>query len=170
MSAGNVTIWLLRHGATEWTADHRLCGWSDPPLNDLGRSQARAVRGRIGEIRPESVWSSDLARCVETAVLVGAGHPRIDTRLREFDFGRLEGRRFEDLGEETRRGLASFDGFEAPGGETVDAFARRVDEFIAELEYGRHLLVTHGGVIRHLLRTKGLDRSIPPAGLEMIEV
>jgi probable phosphoglycerate mutase len=94
-----------------------------------------------------------------------AGDPVTDKRLREFDFGDIEGKRFDDLEETVQTGLMSFDGFSAPGGETVAAFQDRVIGFFEELRHGRHLVVTHGGVIRLLLRLQGHDFRVPPGGL-----
>lgn len=44
----------------------------------------------------------------------------------------------------------------------MTAFASRIDAFLRSLPNGRHLIITHGGVIRLLLRRCGLDRSVPP--------
>ena len=157
-------IWLLRHGATELSDQGRYCGQSDPPLSPHGRRQVLPKRADIKRIPYDQLWSSDLRRCVETAQIV-AGEPTLDKRLREFDFGQIEGLRFDDLDEETQEGLIAFDGFSAPGGETVSAFRERIEGFFDELSVGRHLIVTHGGVIRLLLRQFGHDIRVPPGGL-----
>jgi len=157
-------IWLLRHGATELSEQARYCGQSDPPLSPRGRRQVLPKRADVERIRYDQLWSSDLRRCVETAQIV-AGEPTLDKRLREFDFGRIEGLRFDDLDEDTQNGLIAFDGFSAPGGETVREFRDRIEGFFDELSAGRHLIVTHGGVIRLLLRQLGHDFRVPPGGL-----
>ncbi|MEM8705368.1 MAG: histidine phosphatase family protein, partial [Actinomycetota bacterium] len=54
------------------------------------------------------------------------------------------------------------DGFVAPGGESVVAFGARIDAFVAGLRPGRHLVIAHGGVIRHLLRRTGTDADVRP--------
>lgn len=89
----------------------------------------------------------------------------LDERLREFDFGEIEGKRFDDLEDKIQKGLLLFDGFVAPGGEAVDTFRDRVAGFFAGLTHGRHLVVTHGGVIRLLMREQGSDLRIDPGGL-----
>jgi len=157
----SVRLWLIRHGATDWSDASRLNGWTDVPLSDRGRLQARSLAGRLNAREFVGVWSSDLARAVETARLAVAG-PVPDPGLRELDFGTLEGRRWEDIPGELQRALERFDGFEAPGGESVDQLRSRVLQFVEALPEGDHALFTHGGVIRLLLRETGVDRRVPP--------
>ena len=111
-----------------------------------------------------AVWSSDLARAVETAK-IAASPPTQDRRLRELDFGELEGKGWNDLLPEMRRALLAFEGFQAPGGESLDQLRFRVDEFVKELVPGEHLVVTHGGVARLLLRNAGRDQVLAPASV-----
>lgn len=157
-------IWLLRHGATKWSESGRYCGQADPPLSPRGRRQVLPRRADIAQISYEHLWSSDLQRCVETARIV-AGEPTVDKRLREFDFGTIDGLRFDELDATTQEGLISFDGFAAPEGETVAEFEQRILGFFDTLAPGRHVIVTHGGVIRLLLRRRGHDFQVPPGGL-----
>lgn len=149
---------LARHGETGWSAQRRYTGHTDVPLTAVGVAQAEALRSIAGEAY-DSIWSSDLQRCVETARLMGV-EATPTPELREFDFGEIEGKRWDDLDGPTQRGLLDFDGFVAPGGESVAAFGARIDEFVARLGPGHHLLVTHGGVIRQLLRRVGADTAV----------
>lgn len=89
--------------------------------------------------------------------MIGLDAPRVEA-LQEFEFGTMEGKRWDDLDPATQAALIDFDRFEAPGGETVAALGARIDAFVAGLGPGRHLLVTHGGVIRYLQR-RGTGRS-----------
>jgi len=154
-----VRLLLVRHGSTAWSEAGRLCGWADVPLSARGRAEAGALRRRIGEIRGLcATWSSDLLRARETARLAGlAASP--DARLRELDFGSVEGSRWEELSDPIRAGLLGFDGFRAPGGESVAGLAARVGGFLSGLPPGSHVLVTHGGVIRLLLSDR---RAVAP--------
>lgn len=158
---------LVRHGATAWSEGGRLCGHADVPLSASGRVVAAALAPRLGRRAFDGVWSSDLVRAVETARLA-AGEPVTDRRLRELDLGALEGLRWRDLDEGVRHGLLAFDGFRAPGGESVKELRARVQAFLDDLPPGRHLLVTHGGVIRALLRERGCDRRVEPGGLAAV--
>ncbi len=151
---------LVRHGETDWSAERRYTGHTDVPLNADGVAQADALRA-IADGPYDSIWCSDLSRCVETARLMGVDATPTSA-LREFDFGDLEGKRWDDLDEVTQQGLLDFDGFVAPGGESVAEFGARIDAFVAQLGPGHHLLVTHGGVIRALVRRSGADRDVRP--------
>ena len=160
MTVSGVTLRLVRHGETDWSAERRYTGHTDVPLNPAGMVQADALRSIAAE-RYDSIWCSDLRRCLETAE--GMGVDAVPTpRLREFDFGAIEGKRWNDLDDATQQGLLDFDDFSAPDGESVAAFGARVDGFVADLGPGRHLLVVHGGVIRHLLRRVDEDRDVRP--------
>lgn len=166
-----VRLWLVRHGSTAWSEVGRLCGWSDPPLSELGRREVRGLRGEAARLlagRPAGVWSSDLLRARETARI--AGLPAVpDARLRELDFGQMEGARWEELSAGLRSGLAGFDGFRAPGGESVAELGDRVHGFVRSLVPGMHLVVTHGGVIRLLLGERTADRHLAPGRAVRLE-
>jgi len=163
----SVRLWLVRHAATDWSEARRFCGSTDVPLNTRGRRQARALGERLAPEGFTSIWSSDLARAEETGRLaVGGAVP--DPRLRELHFGELEGKRWEDCTADMRGALLAFDGFQAPGGESVGELRRRVLSFVESLAHGDHLVFTHGGVIRVLLREGGRDEELPPAGLQQV--
>ena len=142
-----IRVWLVRHGETRWNAEHRFQGISDIELNDRGREQAKELGQRIGDRRFDTVWSSDLSRAIETAQLV-FGEPTIDARLRELDFGDIDGLTWSDLDDEVRESLLEFTDFIAPNGESVASMHDRVSAFMDELEPGEHVVVTHGGVVR----------------------
>ena len=91
----SLELWLVRHGETTFSAGKRVAGWSDPPLTDNGRRQAEALREVIDGRRFVGVWSSDLQRAVDSARLAW-GEPETDQRLRECDFGDLEGCTYEE--------------------------------------------------------------------------
>ena len=43
-------ILLVRHGESTWNADGRWQGQADPPLSDLGRSQAAEAAAKVGTV------------------------------------------------------------------------------------------------------------------------
>lgn len=152
----SVILWLVRHGETDWNAAGRFQGWTDVPLNEAGRAQAKRLRGSLAAFDFDGVWSSDLVRAIETA-RIAVGEPTVDRRLRELDFGDLEGAVWDELDDEVRLGLKEFDTFRSPGGESAARFVDRVFEFFDDLDPGRHLVFSHGGVIRAVGRVCGSD-------------
>jgi probable phosphoglycerate mutase len=156
-----ICLWLVRHGATDWTNLGRLAGWTDIPLNSEGRAQAASLRPLLAPVPFASIWSSDLSRATQTARLAW-GNPNTDHRLRELDFGGIEGSTWENLEPSIQQDLLQFDTFSAPEGESVSDLQTRVDNFLAHLQPGRHLIFTHAGVIRVILRALGDDRHVFP--------
>ncbi len=161
-------LWLVRHGETVYNEARQLAGWSDVALTPRGRAQARALRVRLDGEAFDGVWSSDLQRTIHTARLA-YGEPTPDARLREIDFGDLEATAWADLDPTVRDTLLGWEGFTAPGGEGTAALADRARAFVAELPPGRHLVFAHGGVIRALLRDRGLDRFVSPCTLVAVD-
>jgi probable phosphoglycerate mutase len=163
MKAG-LELWLVRHGETTYSASKRVAGWSDPPLTDNGRQQAKALRRAIDGNDFAGVWSSDLQRAVESARLAW-GEPRTDRRLRECNFGALEGCTYEEADTTYGEVFHDFRSFQAPDGESHRSLRDRVFGFVGSLAPGRHLLFVHGGVIRVLTQDLGLDRFVATGSL-----
>src|ERR1019366_865141 len=139
-------------------AEGRYAGWSDPPLTLAGEAMARELSPRFAGIRFDGIWGSDRIRPRETARLAGFPDVPTDVRLRELHFGDLEGKTYEEAGEEWREKLRSFSDFQAPNGESTQDLLRRAEAFLAELILGRHLIFSHGGWIRSLMAQCGSDR------------
>jgi 2,3-bisphosphoglycerate-dependent phosphoglycerate mutase len=165
---GHRELWLVRHGETPASKGRTLAGWADVPLTAHGEDQASALRPLLAGERFESVWSSDLRRAVTTARLAW-GEARRDERLREMNFGELEGLPWETLDPRWQEGLARFEGFAAPGGEAFADLRARVFSFVDALGPGRHLLFTHGGVVRLLSREAGEDHFVPTGTLLVLD-
>ena len=165
----SLELWLVRHGETPRSKARLLAGWDDIPLTEEGKEQARLLRPRLSDVAFESAWSSDLTRTCQTAREAIAREVRMDARLREINFGQLDGLGWDDLNEAYRASLLAFDGFEAPGGESLVVFEQRLMAFIDDLTPGRHLIFTHGGVIRALCRRFGYMAFAPPASLTIVD-
>jgi probable phosphoglycerate mutase len=161
-------LWLVRHGETTSSRDGILAGWDDVPLTEKGVAQAEAVRPVLDGSSFTGVWSSDLERAVQSALLAW-GAPVADPRLREINFGELEGASWATLDASYKKALVAFDGFQPPGGETLEDLRERVTGFLSELAPGRHLLFTHGGVIRLLTREAGQDGFVPTGTVVVLD-
>jgi 2,3-bisphosphoglycerate-dependent phosphoglycerate mutase len=161
-------LWLVRHGETTRSRDGRLAGRANVRLTGRGREEARRVRPLLTGVTFDGVWCSDLTRARTTAALAW-GVARPDPRLRELDFGELEGRLMRALEPEHHRNLHEFRHFAAPGGEDLNALHGRACAFVASLPPGRHLVFAHGAIIRSLTMPLGLDRFLRTGSLVVVD-
>jgi broad specificity phosphatase PhoE len=151
-------ILLARHGETDWNSPPpRVQGWTDVPLNDTGREQARRLASVAAGEDIHALWSSQLSRALETAEIVGAAiglEPRVDERLAESNRGDWEGRLIEEIQREDPAGWAAWRrGGELsrfPGGESLGEHMARVGAALDDIAAGElpALVVCHGGTIR----------------------
>jgi broad specificity phosphatase PhoE len=162
------TVYLARHGESDWNAADRFQGHSDRPLTARGRLQAEALAAEIAEIATlAAIYSSPLRRALDTAAAVGARtglEPVAVEALREVDVGSWTGlsrsavaRRFPA---ELQRWLDGGEGW--PDGESYQEMSSRVLsalDRIAKAHPGEEVLVvSHGGPIRAILAAAaGLD-------------
>jgi broad specificity phosphatase PhoE len=152
----SITVALLRHAATAWSAERRVHA-DDAPLSPEGEAQTARWRLPADLLRLQAAgrlgWAtSPLRRAVETGRRLGAAAPLIDPRLAELDYGDWKGLRFEEVDALTRD--TGWDG-RPPGGESPAEVLRRVrawlDERAAQPGPETWIAVTHGGVIRAVL-------------------
>lgn len=88
------TVYMVRHGETEWNAAHRMQGWSDIPLNERGRAQAAAAAKALASIPFHGIYTSPLKRSVETAEIIRGERPIPlipEKGLIEINLGRWDG-------------------------------------------------------------------------------
>jgi len=154
-------FWVVRHAETEWNAIGRYQGQTDVALSQTGREQAARLAGRLTGMQFDAVYSSDLARALDTArtvasTLRGAPEVHTDPGLREIDVGRLAGKLRAEIEQEFPDYIAELhrDPWHArrPGGESMADLARRAEvtfDRLCDQHCGqRVLVVTHGGVVR----------------------
>jgi uncharacterized phosphatase len=155
------TLYLVRHGETDWNAERRIQGRTDIPLNDTGRAQAATTGALLSRRTWDGLFSSPLVRAVQTAMIIGGeiGMPVLDTidAIAERNYGEAEGLDYESI-ERKFPGDTT-----VPGRETHQEVADRVLPALmqlAALRAGESLVVvTHGGVIRSVLNT--VDPGVP---------
>jgi len=164
------TLLLARHGETDWNREGRWQGWADPPLNDAGREQARALADQLRTTPFDAVYSSALRRAHETAEIVGAPHGvpiRVDRDLREIDIGSWSGLTRDEIDERFPDGRR-------PDGETREQHSERVLAAVIRLarenEGRRVLVVTHGGTLRALHHVVSEEPYHPVANCAVLEV
>lgn len=157
-------VWLVRHGETAANAEGRVQGTLDPPLNDRGRGQARALADRVAALGLRALYCSQLRRALETAEIVGeliGLEPVVDERLAESNRGAWEGRQLVEIRRDDPeaydawyRGGAEF---RFPGGESLGEHVARVDAALEDVLAGPlpALVVCHGGTVRAALIARG---------------
>lgn len=159
---------LLRHADTAWSLEGRIQGRADLPLlGNISVSLPNACR----DMR---IVTSPLARCVETAALLGAPDAPREPRIIEMDWGAWQGESLaalrERLGDEMRDNEARGLDFRPPGGESPRLVGERVKPWLRDVARDGvpTLAITHRGVIRAILaEATGWDmRGAPPVKLD----
>lgn len=153
----------IRHGETAWNAETRMQGQLDVPLNDAGRWQAGRVAAALADEAIDAIYSSDLARALQTAEPLAAATGlaiATDAGLRERCFGVFQGLTFDEVEarwpEDSLRWRRREPDFAPAGAETLRDFAARCVAAAARIA-ARHpgqtiAIVTHGGVLDSLYR------------------
>ena len=163
---------LLRHGRTAWNAQRRFQGQADPPLDEVGRAQAHEVAGLIAALHPGLLVSSDAARAMQTAEIVGAAAalpPIPEPRLRERGLGHWEGLTRDEVAErypEEYAEWAAGGDVNDRGGETRDEVAARAVAAFGELpDVPTTVLVTHSATAMALTNMLlGIAQRVHPLG------
>ena len=149
--------YLARHGESDWNAANRFQGVVDRPLTERGRQQSEHLAEELTGLVLDAVYSSPLARALDTAAIVGSRlglEPVPDGGLREVDVGGWAGLSRAEVEARFPEAFQNWiDGGEGwDGGESYDQMSARVLaalERIARLNTGGHvLIVSHGGPIR----------------------
>ena len=150
MTSNPPELWLVRHGATEWSERGRHTGRTDVPLLRSGEDEARDLAPRLGVHDFALVLTSPLQRARETARLAGYPDASVDQNLLEWDYGAYEGRTSDEIRAD-RPGWTIWNG-DPPGGETATQVETRVRAVIARCAGagGDVLLFAHGHVLRAL--------------------
>lgn len=143
-------LWLVRHGATEWSEAGRHTGRTDLPLTAEGRHGAAALCRELDRQHFELVLTSPRLRARDTARLAGYADAAVDDDLVEWDYGDYEGLTTDEVcvGDP---GWTIFHGA-VPGGETVEQVAARAERVLARVSDspGPVLLFAHGHLLRVL--------------------
>ena len=164
-------IHLIRHGLTDANRYGIYCGSTDLPLNEEGIAGIKKLTAGCSYPYAEWVFSSPLARAVETAKLI---YPLSDIteveNLREMSFGEFEGKSMKELaGNPLFAGFISGDKESLPAGaEAPDRFAARsagalisIVNLMMKSGVYSAAIVTHAGVIGSILSALAYPRAMP---------
>lgn len=138
-------------------------GWLPGELSTEGRRQARELGERRREDDLAAIFTSDLTRAIETAEIAfaGSGIPIIqDARLRECNYGELNGCPVAELAKVRRRHIAT----PFPGGQSYQQIVAETRAFLADLATawdGRTVLI-----VAHSANRWALDHLLNGIALE----
>ncbi|GCE50941.1 putative phosphoglycerate mutase [Thermosporothrix hazakensis] len=157
------TLYITRHGETQWNIERRLQGWQDSPLTALGVCQAQWLGEALREVAFTAIYTSPSQRTRTTAELIGAHHscdiiPH--DALRELYMGDWEGKTREELQQREPEIFAAF--WSRPhlyrpvnGSESFYDLRERVLPFlqsVLEKQKGETLLlVTHAATLKTIM-------------------
>lgn len=155
-------LYLVRHGATQLTAEDRFAGAIGVDLSDEGRWQAARLGERLQHEGITALYTSPLSRTMETASIVGAActvEPQARDGLREISHGRWEGLTRRDVETRFADEYAAWEQdpftFAPEEGESGVAVLARslpvVREIVTRHRGERVLVVSHKATIRLLL-------------------
>jgi alpha-ribazole phosphatase len=154
-----VRLLLIRHEEPAADARGRCYGSLDVGLSPEGARRAAALT--LDGVGLAAVYTSPRVRARQTAEPLAAAHgltPLVEERLREIDFGELEGRRYDEIAatdpEFYRAWMETPTTVAFPGGESYADMRLRALDALAAIR-ARHdstvALVSHGGVLRAIL-------------------
>ena len=152
-----MNLYLVRHGETKENAQRIMQGHLPGTLTKSGLKQAKDVSDKLKGGKFDHIYSSDLQRAVDTAMIIKTNHPDIPLTFtkeaREINLGEFQGKKREEvswdaLGEDMLNRKPK-------GGESILELRKRAVSFIFKL-YKKHkdaniLVVTHRGFMRQVV-------------------
>lgn len=143
-------VWLVRHGETEWSRDHRHTSTTDLPLTPVGEEAAASLAPRLADVGFDVVLTSPRQRARRTAELTGHTGAEVDDDLVEWGYGDYEGITTVEI-RESVPGWSVWT-HPTPGGESADEVAARLDRVVGRLRDvpQRALVFGHGHALRAL--------------------
>lgn len=155
MTAGTGTaeateLWLVRHGATEWSSTGRHTSVTDLPLLPDGVETAVALGSRLAGVDFRLVLTSPRTRARHTAELAGFSEAEVTDDLAEWAYGDYEGLTTLQI-RESVPGWTIWS-HPSPNGETGADVGARLDRVVARVREtgGRSLVFAHGHSLRVL--------------------
>ena len=156
------SIFIVRHGATALNGeDHnsvdKIRGWSDVPLSDKGREEAKATAEGLKDKGITALVASNLGRAKETADIIGKAigvTPEYTHDLRPWDLGKFTGTSTKEAIPKLREYSTTKQDEKVPEGESFNEFKGRafkgVSQAIADHPNDKLAIVTHHRVERLL--------------------
>ncbi len=161
------TLILVRHGQSLWNLENRFTGWSDVPLTDQGRSDAKKTGAALKDFHFDLAWTSRLQRASETLdILLKTLKQKVpvecDSALNERHYGDLQGlnkaETAEKFGQEQVKLWRRSYSTRPPNGESMEDCERRVlpvflQYILPQVQAGKNVLVVaHGNSQRPIIK------------------
>jgi len=160
------TIYLIRHGETEWNRIKRLQGWLDSPLTETGKAQARIMAGilntEISDFAHINFYCSPLGRARQTADIICAelgwnfADCKIEDAIKEVNTGDWDGMSYVQIAEAFPEELDRFqtDGWKnaPPGGESYAMLAKRISTWLDGLPISKATVAVSHGIAGQVIR------------------
>lgn len=155
-------LYLVRHGATQLTAEDRFSGAVGVDLSDQGRWQVQRLAERLSSEGINAIYCSPLSRTMETANILARPHgltPVVRDGLREICHGRWEGLTRREVEERYGQEYAAWESdpftFAPQDGESgLGVLARAlpvIREIVVTHPSQRLLVVSHKATLRLIL-------------------
>lgn len=163
------TLYIVRHGETDWNMKGLVQGHTDIPLNKKGEMQAGELGKMLNHLRFNVAFSSDLLRAKQTAEIIlleKAIAVQTTKALRERYFGSYEGIIVQELDKKIKQFIHASQHMQSEI-ESDESLMKRLIPFLREVSVGypgkKVLMTTHGGVMRALLIRLGFgtDETLP---------
>lgn len=149
-----MTVYFIRHAMTKGNLEKRYIGRTDEQLCDEGTAELKMHNYP----KADTVFSSPMKRCIETAKLIYPDIcPITDDDLRECDFGSFEGKNYNELNgrEDYQKWIDSKGTLPFPEGEAREAFidrcCRAFTRLMSKCSSDTVAFVVHGGTIMSIL-------------------
>lgn len=156
------TLYLFRHGETNWNKDKIIQGIANIPLNENGIKQAKELAERLLNSRIEHIYTSDLDRAYRTGQIIAERLSieieKVDN-LREISFGNYAGKLIKTVDDELGNNFYNnfsktpdYDDFVFPNGDSKKTvrirFVNCVEEILRKTKYNIFAIVAHGIVLK----------------------
>jgi broad specificity phosphatase PhoE len=153
------TLYLVRHGETDWNATERCQGALDIPMNDAGLQQARLAGDALRAVTFDAAYTSTLGRAQQTAAAVLGNSPLRAipiAALSELSYGSWHGLRPDEWPGDTGRAWKRDPwSIQFPEGESLPALRDRVVPVLRRIVADHRgqcvLIASHGHVNRVML-------------------
>ena len=157
------TIYIIRHGQTDWNAVTRLQGQTEIAMNDYGRSQvhqnAEKLTDHLTVPHKYDFVSSPISRAMETMRITRSvlGLPQegfhTDDRLKELNYGEFSTHTWEELRrtrpDDVARRFENSWTYVIPKGECYAMLSKRVLHWFHDVEQDT-IVAAHAGISRVL--------------------